>query len=138
MHHFSVSWQIFPMKFSSWNIISFGQKGPIKVQFSKLLSALMKLHTIIPHAIFESTRSAFIQILHCCSVSWKITTLYFCSSNLVCFGQKEPIEKTFSDFWVVGWKFTKFHMSYLTAQVSFSLSFASLFSVMGDNCSVIF
>ena len=34
----------------------------------RLLSALMKVHPI-PHAIFETTRSGFIQILHHCSVS---------------------------------------------------------------------
>ena len=42
----------------------------------RLLGALMKVHPI-PHAIFETTRSGFIQILHHCSVSWKITLLYF-------------------------------------------------------------
>ena len=62
----------------------------------------------------------------------------FCSSNLVYFGQKEPIEKKFSDFWVVPWKLTKFLMSYFKLQVSFSLNFVSLFSVMGDNSSVLF
>ena len=39
---------------------------------------------------------------------------------------------------MVGWKFTKFFMSYLKPQVSFSLIFASLFSVMRDNSSVLF
>ena len=33
-------------------------------------------HATIPHAIFETTRSRFIQILHHCSVSRKITPLY--------------------------------------------------------------
>ena len=36
-------------KCSSWNIICFGQKEPIKVQFCRLLSALMKVHPL-PHA----------------------------------------------------------------------------------------
>ena len=72
----------------------------IKVQFLKLLSVLMKIHPI-PHAIFETTRSGFIQILHHCSVPWNINCLYFCR-------QKEPIEVKSSDFWVVGWRFTKF------------------------------
>ena len=51
-------------------------------QFFRFLSAVMKVHPI-PHAIFETTRSGFIQILHCCSVSWKITPPYFFSSNLI-------------------------------------------------------
>ena len=44
----------------------------------------------------------------------------------------------FSDFWVVWWKFTKFLVSYLKPQVSFSLNFVSLFNVMRDNCSVLY
>ena len=79
-----------------------------------------------------------VQTLHHYSVSWKITPLYFFSSNLTYFWQKEPIEVKFLDFWVVGWKFTKFLMSYLKPQVSFSLNFASLFSVMRDNSFVLF
>ena len=44
----------------------------------------------------------------------------------------------FSDFWVVGWKSTKFIMSYLRPQFIFSLNFASLFSFMRDNSSLLF
>ena len=67
---------IIPLKFSSWNIICFWQKGPINVQFFRLLSALMKIQPI-PHAIFETTRSEFIQNLHHWLVSWKLTPLFF-------------------------------------------------------------
>ena len=42
--------------------------------------------------------------------------------------KKEPIKVKFSDFWVFGWKITKFLMSYLKLQVRFSFNFASLFS----------
>ena len=115
----------------------FGQKEPIKVQFFRFLRVLMKVHLIL-YAIFETARSGFIQIWHHCSVSWKITPLYFCSSNLAYFGQKEPIEKKVSDFWVVWWKPIKFLMLYLKLKVSFSLNFASLFSVMRDNYSALF
>ena len=101
------------------------------------LHALTKVHPI-PQAIFEIKRSGFIQILHLCPVSWKITPVYFFSSDLIYFGQIEPIEVNFSDFWVVGWKFTKFLMSYLRPKVSFSLNFSSLFNVMGGNSSVKF
>ena len=31
LHHFSVSWDIAPLNFSSWNFIYFQQKEPIKV-----------------------------------------------------------------------------------------------------------
>ena len=49
------------------------------------------------------------------------------SSNLIYFGQKDSIKVKSSDFLVVGWKFTKFHISCLKTQVSFSLNFVSLF-----------
>ena len=103
----------------------------------RLFSALMKVHPI-RHAIFETTRSGFIQILHHCSVSWKITPLYLFSSNLIYFGQKEHIKVKCSDFWVDGWKFTKLLISCLKPQVSFSLNFASLLSVTRDNSFVLF
>ena len=134
MHHPSVSWHIIPLKFSNWNILCFGQKELINVPFFRHLSALIKVNPI-PHAIFQTTRSGFIQILHHCLVSWKITPLYFFSSNLIYLGQKEPIKVKPS---VVGWRFTKFLMSCLKPQVSFSSNFASLFRVMRDNCSVLF
>ena len=75
----------------------------------------MKVHPIL-HFIFEITRSGLIQFLHYCSVSWKITPLYYFSSKLIYFGQKEPIEVTFSDIWVVGWTSNKFLMSHLKPQ----------------------
>ena len=95
------------------------------------LSALMKVHRI-PHGSCETTRSRFIQILYHCSVSWRIPPVYFFISNLYTVEKKEPIENKLSDFWVFGWKFTNFLMSYLKLQGSFSLNFESLFSVMRD------
>ena len=76
----------------------------------------MKVHPIL-HSIFEITRSGFIQFLHHCSVSWKITPLYYFSSKLTYFAQKELTEVTLSDFWVVGWIFNKFLMWHLKPQV---------------------
>ena len=78
----------------------------------------MKVHPI-PHVICDTTWSGFIQTSHHCSVSWKITPLYCFSSNLIYFGQKWPIEVTFFS-------------------VSFSLNFASPFSVMTHNLSELF
>ena len=95
----------------------------------------MNVHS---HACFETTRSRFIQILQHCSMSWKITPLYFFYLKRLYFGQKEPVEVKFSNFWVVGWQFAKFLMSCLKLQVSFSLNFASLFSIMRDSSSVFF
>ena len=75
MHHPSVSWHIIPLKFSRWNIIRFGQKEPINVQFFRILSTVMKVHPI-PHAIFETAMSGFIKILNPCSMPWKVIPLY--------------------------------------------------------------
>ena len=86
----------------------------------------MKVHPI-RHASFETTRSAFIQILHHSSVSWKITPLYFFSPNLIYFGQKYPFQVKFSDFWVVGGKLFQFLMSYLKPVVSFYLNVSFFF-----------
>ena len=43
---------------------------------------------------FPSNKSVFLQILHHSSMSWKITPLYFFSSNNIYFAQKEPIKMT--------------------------------------------
>ena len=140
----------FPLNFASpFNVITYFlwnfpaetlyafDKKILSMYIFSLLSALIIVHPI-PHAIFENTSSGFIQILHHCSVPWKITPLYYFSSNLIYFGQKETIRVKFLDFWVVGWKFTKFLKSYLKPQVSFSLNFASIFSVMKDHSFVLF
>ena len=86
---------------------------------------------------FETTRSGFIQVLHHFEFIKDNSSVFF-SSNHIYFGQKEPISIKFLDFWMVGWKFNKFFKSYLKPQVSFSLNFASLFSIMRDNSSVLF
>ena len=137
MHHLSVSWHIIPLKFSDWKIIYFGQEEPIKIQFFRLLSAIMKAH-LIPHAVFETTRSEFIYILHHWSESGKITPCIFYSWNLTYFRQIEPIKVKFSGVWLLEWKFIKLLMSYLKPQLSFSLKFAALYCFKGDKNFVSF
>ena len=46
MHHSSMSWEIILLYFFSWNLISFLQKEPIKVQYFRLLTAQVKFHQI--------------------------------------------------------------------------------------------
>ena len=62
-----MSWHIIPMKFFNWNIICFGQKQSIKVQFFIILSAVMKVE-------------GFTENLHHCSVKdsciFLVETLY--------------------------------------------------------------
>ena len=100
------------------------------------VSVLIKVRPI-PYVIFETTTSGFIQTLHHCLVSSKITPLYFLAQTLCTLDKNSPSNDIF-DFWVVGWKFTKFLMSYLKLQFSFPLNFATLFSLMRDNSSVLF
>ena len=64
-------------------------------------------------SIFSNHKSVFLQNLHNSAVSWKIIPLYFCSSNNIYFGLKEPIKTNFLDFRVLGSKFVKFLMSIL-------------------------
>ena len=87
---------------------------------------------------FPTHKSAFLQILHHSLVSWKITPLYFSRPNIKYFPRQEQMKlRNFWDFWVLGSNFTKF-LSFVKQQISFSSNFASLFSVMKDNPSVLF
>ena len=96
---------------------------------------------------FPSNKSVFFQILQHSSMSWKITPLYFFSSDNIYFAQKEPIKvkilepiklKNVWYFWVLRSKFVKFLMPILKQQVDSSPNFVSLFSFMKDNSSVLF
>ena len=71
----------FPWNFLA-ELLCFGQKYLIKVQILRFLCALMKVRPV-PHASFETTKSRFTQILHHCSVSWKITPLYFLAQTFI-------------------------------------------------------
>ena len=52
---------------------------------------------------FLNHESVFLQILYHYSVSWKITSLYFFSSNIIYDGQKEPTEvQIFETFQCLG------------------------------------
>ena len=64
-----------------------------------LLGALMKFYPF-PHAIFEIARSVFIQILHHCSVSWKISTLYFLAQISYSLDRNSPSK---CNFWTFEW-----------------------------------
>ena len=61
----------------------------LNIQSFRLLSALMKVHPI-PHATFETARSGFIQVLHHCSVSWKITPLNVLAQTLYTLDKNSP------------------------------------------------
>ena len=89
-HNSSVKFKFIP--FLLWT------KGSIKVLILTLSRALGKICQIST-VFFSNYWSVFLQNLYNSSVSWKITPLYFCSSNNIYFGHKEPIkQKSFLDF----------------------------------------
>ena len=136
MHHLSVSWHIIPLKFCSWNITLWTKRAHQNTNFQ----IFECFNEGLPNSSCQfwnrkvKVSSDFASLF---SVMKDNSSLFFYLKPL-CFGQKEPIEVKFPDIWVVGWKFSKFLMSCLKLQVSFSLNFASLFSVMKDNSSVLF
>ena len=103
----------------------------LESKFVKLLMSVLKwqVNSSLNFALF------FI-VMHISSVSWKVTPLYYCSSNNIYFGHKEPIKTNFLDFWVLRSKFVKFLTSILKRQVSSCSVFVSFFIVITHNSSV--
>ena len=91
LHYPSMSWKITPFYFFCSNNICFVQKGPIKV---KILETFECSSQNLPNSLcqFWNEKSIPLQILYTSSVSWKITPLYFFSSNDIYFPQKKPIK----------------------------------------------
>ena len=86
-----------------WNFLAetlyaLGRKSLSEYNSSDFSVPSWKFTQFLITFLHKVARSVFIQILHHYSVSWKITPLYFFSSNLIYFGQKEPIKVKFSDF----------------------------------------
>ena len=91
LHHSSVSWKITPLYFFSSNNIYFAQKEPIKV---KIFQTFKCSSQSLPNSLcqFWNNKSIRLQILYPYSISWKITSLHFFSSNNIYFPQKEHIK----------------------------------------------
>ena len=86
---------------------------------------------------FCKHKSDFLQILHQSSLSWKITPLYFFSSKITYFAQKEPVKFKFLRL-LSAW--VKIHQILIIFETtsSFSSNFASLFRVIRYNSSMLF
>ena len=100
LYHSSMSWKIAvpPLYLFSSNNIYFVQKKPIKVKLSETFKCLAQ-NLSNSLCQFWKDESIPLQILYPSSVSWKITPLYFFSSNNIYFAQKEPIKvKIFETF----------------------------------------
>ena len=86
---------------------------------------------------FWNYKSIPLQILYPFSVSWKITPLYFFSSNNRYFAQQEHTKmKIFETFKCSGQKFVKFLISILKWPVNSFSNFASFFIAMTHNSSM--
>ena len=94
----SVLWKITPLYFFSSNNIYFVEKESIKVEiFETFECSRQNLSNSLCQ--FWNDKSIHLQILDPSSVSWKITPLYFFSSNNIYFPQKEHIKmKIFETF----------------------------------------
>ena len=102
--------------FFSSNIIYFAQRRPIKAQIVNS-SGQNSSNTSCQ---FRNNKSIPLWILH------PVMTNY------------SPVNLKFGDFQVLWWKFPKFLMSFWKVKVSFSSSFASIFTVIKHNSSVLF
>ena len=91
---------IVPLEFFNWNIVCFGQKEPSNAQFFILLSALMKVYPI-HHAIFKTTSSGYIQILHHFLHHWFLC-IFLAQTSHIYFGQKYPSKWNFLTFQWLG------------------------------------
>ena len=89
------------------------------------------------HVSFETTTSRFIQIMHHCTSSWKITHLYLFISNLYTLDKRACQSEVFK--LLIGWsKINQFPYVMFKSTSQFFLNFASLFIAMRDNSFVLF
>ena len=87
---------------------------------------------------FWKNSSVILQIWHHSPVSWKITPLYFFSSNIIYFVQKQPIKvQTFETFQCSSQNSSNSLCQFWNVS-QFLFKFSSFFSVITYNSSVIF
>ena len=120
----SVSWKINPLYFFSSHNIYFAEKEPIKMKnFETFECSGQNLSNFLCH--FASNKSVVLQILHHFSMSWKITPLYFFSSNNYTLLKRSPLKWKFlrlsstrvkfcqisyANFEMTSWFFYKFYI----------------------------
>ena len=99
-----------------------------KIYLTLFSTICVKIHRIT-YVIFETIFKSFLttQFL-CIFLAQTLHTLY----------KSSPSKCKFSDFPLLGLKFTKFLMSFFKQKVSFSSKFGSFFSVMRGNSSIHF
>ena len=137
MHHSSMSWKITPFYFFSSNNIYFAQKEPIKVKIFETFECSGQ-NLSNSFCQFWNDKSILLQTLHPSSVSWKITPLYFFSSNNLYFSQKERIKVKILRLLTAQFKICQVPYASFEVNDSTPANFTSLFSLIKDNSSVLF
>ena len=137
MHQLSVSWHIIPLKFTSWSI----------------MLRTKRAHQIKNFQIFEcfneSSRNSWCQFwdykvkvysnfVSLFSVTKDNSSVFFLPLNLYTFDKRSPYRSEIFRLLSVWVKIHQIFYVIFETKVSFSLNFASLFSVMRDNSSVLF
>ena len=98
----------FPMPVLNWLVNSFSNYASFFILIThnspvnlKLIHFLLwikgpnkspNLETFFCSVHFPDHKTVFLQVLHHSLVSWNITSLYFFNSNVIQFGQKQPIK----------------------------------------------
>ena len=98
-----------------------------KIYLTLLSTTFVKIHQIY-YVILETIYKSFFTTQFLCIIFAQLQTFY----------KSSPSKCKFSDFPLLGLKFTNFLMSFFKQKVSFSSKFGSFFSVMRDNSSVLF
>ena len=91
LHHSSMSWEITPLYFFSWNNIYFAQKENIKMKIFETFKCLGQYLSNSSCQLWNDM-SIPLQILSHSSLSWQITPLWISSSYFFKFGLKDPIK----------------------------------------------
>ena len=131
--HYIIFHDTTPLYFFSSNTKYFLQKQPI----SRLSAAPVKVHQIL-HIIFQTKSQFFFNVWISFSVMGDHSSILSLAETLYAIDKSSPLKCKFSDLLLLTLKFIKFLMSFLEPRVSFSSNFASLFSVMRHNSSVLF
>ena len=109
-------------------------KMSLKVQIVKFLSASVKFTKFL--MTFMKQHFSF---KVCIDLHYNDTKrLYFFSRNIIYFGQNDPIKVQILRLSSFGSKLTKFLMSFLKAEVSYSSNFPSFFRIMTRFSFVLF
>ena len=93
------------------------------------LSALWNFTQLIMLFLKPQGQGLFRFCMHHCSMSWKVTPLYFLAQTSYTLRKNSP---SVWNLWTFEW------LSFLESRVSFSSNFTSLFSVMKHNSSIFF